>query len=212
VEFGDSDALVVGDPAYAIGNPLGLDLRGTLTDGIISAISREVTTEGRTLSVMQTNAALNSGNSGGPLINQYGQVVGINTVKMMSTVPHGSVEGLGFALPSTSVIYVVNDLLTYGYSRGEPSFGMTVYDALTQLPGGRQGLEIKDVSPGSCAESGGLKSGDFILTVDGQAVSRTADIIRLRRTHAVGDSMLFTVWRDGKELQLTLTLFVPETN
>ena len=210
VEFGDSDTLVVGDSAYAIGNPLGLNLRGTLTDGIISATSREVTAEGRTLAVMQTNAALNSGNSGGPLINQYGQVVGINTIKMMSTVTHGTVEGLGFALPSTSVIYVVNDLLTVGYSRGEPVIGITVYNALTPLPDGRQGLEILEVYPNSSAEEAGMQVGDFILTVDGQAVSNTHEVTRLRRTHAVGEQMTFTLWREGKVIEFELTLAIYE--
>ena len=206
VDFGDSDALVVGDPAYAIGNPLGVDLRGTLTDGIISATSREVTSSGRTLSVLQTNAALNSGNSGGPLINQYGQVVGINTIKMSSTVSSGSVEGLGFALPSNSVFYVVNDLLTYGYSRGEPTFGMMVVSIADDLGNGEFGLQIKSVNQNSPAEKAGLQAGDYILSVDGQQVPTSSDLIRLRRTHGFGDSMHFSVWRNGQHLEVDLTL------
>ena len=206
VDFGDSDALVVGDPAYAIGNPLGVDLRGTLTDGIISATSREVTSSGRTLSVLQTNAALNSGNSGGPLINQYGQVVGINTIKMSSTVSSGSVEGLGFALPSNSVFYVVNDLLTYGYSRGEPTFGMMVVSIADDLGNGEFGLQIKSVNQNSPAEKAGLQAGDYILSVDGQQVPTSSDLIRLRRTHGFGDSMHFSIWRSGQHLEINLTL------
>ena len=102
-EFGDSEDLVVGDPVYAIGNPLGYELRGTLTDGIVSAINRDVWVDGRTMNLIQTNAALNTGNSGGPLINVYGQVVGINTIKMTSS--YSNVEGLGFAIP-LSLIHI----------------------------------------------------------------------------------------------------------
>lgn len=116
--FGDSDQLVVGDKVYAIGNPLGVELRGTLTDGIVSAINRDVQVDGRTMTLVQTNAALNSGNSGGPLINACGQVVGINTIKMSSD--YSNVEGLGFAIPSASIRRLVNDLLTYGEVRPEP--------------------------------------------------------------------------------------------
>ena len=108
--FGDSDQLAVGDRVYAIGNPLGVELRGTLTDGIVSAINRDVWVDGRTMTLIQTNAALNSGNSGGPLINAYGQVVGINTIKMSSS--YSNIEGLGFAIPSASIRRLVNDLLT----------------------------------------------------------------------------------------------------
>src|SRR5699024_3392078 len=107
--FGDSDQLVVGDKVYAIGNPLGVELRGTLTDGIVSAINRDVEVDGRTMNLIQTNAALNSGNSGGPLINASGQVVGINTIKMSSS--YSNIEGLGFAIPSSSILRLVNDLL-----------------------------------------------------------------------------------------------------
>ena len=102
-EFGDSDSLRVGDTVVAIGDPLGVELRGTMTDGIVSAINRNLTTDGRTLTLIQTNAALNSGNSGGPLINCYGQVIGINTMKIGDYVSSAGVEGLGFAIPSTTV-------------------------------------------------------------------------------------------------------------
>ena len=123
-EFGDSDALTVGDPVYAIGNPLGVELRGTLTDGIVSAINRDVYVDGVTMTLIQTNAALNNGNSGGPLINVYGQVVGINTMKMGSSSTT-SVEGLGFAIPIASTAYMINDLIAYGEVHGEVAVSYT---------------------------------------------------------------------------------------
>lgn len=126
-EFGDSDALSVGDPVYAIGNPLGVELRGTLTDGIVSAINRDVDVDGVTMTLIQTNAALNNGNSGGPLINQYGQVIGINVMKMgMDRWSTASVEGLGFAIPIASSAYIVNDILRCGEVQGEPVLGISV--------------------------------------------------------------------------------------
>ena len=126
-EFGNSDLVQVGDTAYAIGNPLGVELRGTMTNGIISAVNRAVEVDGKTMTLLQTSAALNNGNSGGPLINEYGQVIGINTLKMSTTdSTEATVEGLGFALPISSVSFVVNDLIANGHYRGAPSLGITV--------------------------------------------------------------------------------------
>ena len=125
---------------------------------------------------------------------------------MSSTVSSGSVEGLGFALPSNSVFYVVNDLLTYGYSRGEPTFGMMVVSIADDLGNGEFGLQIKSVNQNSPAEKAGLQAGDYILSVDGQQVPTSSDLIRLRRTHGFGDSMHFSVWRNGQHLEVDLTL------
>ena len=150
-EFGDSDLLTVGDTVYAIGNPLGVELRGTLTDGLVSAIDRDVVVDGRVMTLIQTNAALNSGNSGGPLINQYGQVVGINVIKMTSE--YSNVEGLGFAIPSTSVERITNDILTWGEAQPEPLLGVTVYQEGAQLGTDLWGLEVIDVTRGSAAAS-----------------------------------------------------------
>ena len=155
--FGDSDQLVVGDKVYAIGNPLGVELRSLLTDGIVSAINRDVQVDGRTMTLVQTSAALNSGNSGGPLINACGQVVGINTIKMSSD--YSNVEGLGFAIPSASIRRLVNDLLTYGEVRPEPSFGVTVLQTGTRLEDDIWGLQVLEVTPGSAADLAGIREG-----------------------------------------------------
>ena len=111
-QFGVSDDLSVGDKVYAIGNPLGLELRGTFTDGIVSAVNRDVDVDGVTMTLIQTNAALNSGNSGGPLVNEYGQVVGVNTIKMMSG--YDTIEGLGFAIPTSLAVRWINEIIQSG--------------------------------------------------------------------------------------------------
>ena len=205
--FGDSDQLVVGDKVYAIGNPLGVELRGTLTDGIVSAINRDVWVDGRTMNLIQTNAALNSGNSGGPLINAYGQVVGINTIKMSSD--YSNVEGLGFAIPSASMARLVNDLLAYGEIQPEPSFGVTVLQTGTRLEDGVWGLEVLEVTPDSAADRAGIQAGDFILSANGREVTTSQELLRVRRQLYVGDQVTMELWRDGQRMEVTLTLTAP---
>ena len=202
--FGDSDFLTVGDKVYAIGNPLGVELRGTLTDGLVSAINRDVRVDNRTMTLIQTNAALNSGNSGGPLINEYGQVVGINTIKMSSA--YSSVEGLGFAIPSASIQRLVNDLLTYGETQPEPLLGITVNQTAVQLDGGARGLEVFEVSPGSAADLAGIREGDFIVSAGGEELSSSADLMWVRRQYHVDDQLPMTVWRQGETRDVILSL------
>ena len=205
--FGDSDQLVVGDKVYAIGNPLGVELRGTLTDGIVSAINRDVQVDGRTMTLVQTNAALNSGNSGGPLINACGQVVGINTIKMSSD--YSNVEGLGFAIPSASIRRLVNDLLTYGEVRPEPSFGVTVLQTGTRLEDDIWGLQVLEVTPGSAADLAGIREGDFVLAACGRPAETSQELLRIRRQLYVGDQVTMEIWRDGERMEVTLTLNDP---
>lgn len=203
-EIGDSDALSVGDTVYAIGNPLGVELRGTLTDGIVSAINRDVEVQGRNMTLIQTNAALNEGNSGGPLINVYGQVVGINTIKMMSF--SSNVEGLGFALPVRSVQKMVNDILDCGEVLPEPRLGITVLDMPKILPDGTQGVEVQDVSPDSAADKAGVKAGDVIVSAGGQSVTERHMLLSVRRQFHIGDDLPLTVWRNGEYLKVVLHL------
>ena len=203
-EFGVSDELSGGDPVYAIGNPLGLELRSTFTDGIVSAVNRDVDVDGVIMTLIQTNAALNSGNSGGPLINQYGQVVGINTIKMTSE--YSNVEGLGFAIPSTSVERIPNGILTWGEAQPEPLLGVTVYQEGVQLGTDLWGLEVIDGTRGSAAAGAGIQVGDYILSAGGEELRTSRDLLRVRRHSYLGDQLPVTLWRDGALLEVTLDL------
>lgn len=203
-EFGDSDLLTVGDPAYAIGNPLNYELLGTMTDGIISAVDRQMSVDGRVMTLLQTNAALNNGNSGGPLINQYGQVVGINVIKMSSA--DNAVEGLGFAIPSSTLDRAVNDLLTYGELQPEPVLGVTVISVAEEVEEGVWGLLVEFVTDGGAADLAGVQKGDVVLTADGEQMLSSQDLLRVRRHHYVGDELPMTLWRDGEIVEVVLAL------
>ena len=205
-EFGDSDLTMVGDQVYAIGNPLGVELRCTMTDGIISAISRDVLVEGRTLNVLQTTAALNNGNSGGPLINRYGQVVGVNTLKMSGsgTPDEATVEGLGFALPISHVCFVVNDIIATGKFHGVPTLGLMVLTR--ENADGSTYVSVESVTEGGAAEEAGIQAGDVITAVDGQSVAMVDDLMAIRRTHIVGETMTLSCLRDGQTHTFTVSL------
>ena len=206
VEFGDSELAEVGDQVYAIGNPLGVELRGTMTEGIISAINRNVELEGRTLNVLQTTAALNNGNSGGPLINRYGQVIGINTLKMSGTgaPDEATVEGLGFALPISSAYFVINDIIASGEYHGTPALGIMV--SAMETDNGDSLVMAISVLEGSSAEEAGVLPGDIILAVDGRSVQTTAELMAIRRGHAVGDTMTLTLLRDVNSFDVDVVL------
>ena len=199
-QFGDSETLRVGDTVVAIGDPLGVDLRGTMTDGIVSAINRDVTINGRTMNLIQTNAALNSGNSGGPLINCFGQVVGINTMKISAFTNQAGVEGLGFAIPSATVKEVVEQIMDYGYVPGRPTLGISVealsrfYQHFYRLPAG---LYITQVDAGSAAWNAGLQAGDILISIDDEALSGVDDLNRILCTRSVGDEVTLCVYRSG---------------
>ena len=177
------------DSVVAIGDPLGVELRGTMTDGIVSAISRDVQVDGRVMNLIQTNAALNSGNSGGPLINRFGQVIGINTMKIGTLADSSGVEGLGFAIPSATVKEIVNQLLSQGYVSGRPWLGIevesfsTFYQRFYRVP---KGVYVTDVQAGSPAEAADLRIGDIILAADGYGCTEYPALYpRPRRQHDI---------------------------
>ena len=208
-EFGDSTVLRVGDSVVAIGDPLGIELRGTMTNGIVSAINRDITTGGRTLTLIQTNAALNSGNSGGPLINCYGQVIGINTMKMGDIASSSGVEGLGFAIPSTTVKEIADQLISQGYVSGRPSLGLSgegvssFYQFYYRLP---SGMYIESIEEGSDAATKGLEAGDILISVDNVRVSSMEDLHLLLSNYAVGDTVQIVIYRGGRQYTADLIL------
>ena len=203
-EFGESDLLTVGDKVYAIGNPLGYELWGTMTDGIVSAVDRDVQVDGRTMTLIQTNAALNSGNSGGPLINEYGQVVGLNVIKMSSS--YFSIEGLGFAIPSATMDRVVDDLLATGEPQPQPVLGLSVRLEATQLSDRSQGLEVVEITPGGAADRAGVQVGDYVRSAAGHPLETSEDLLWVRRQKRLGDELDMTLWRDGEIVEVTLSL------
>ena len=203
-EFGQSSQLAVGDPVYAIGNPLGVELRATFTNGIVSAIDRDVDVDGVTMTLIQTNAALNSGNSGGPLVNQYGQVVGINTIKMMSD--YDTIEGLGFSIPTSLAAKWVNEIIRYGEIQPQPVLGVTILRIPETLPDGTTGLRVEEVVSGGSGDRAGIRAGDCIVAFDGQAVGRMEEILTIRHQHNVGDLVPIRIWRNGAYLDLTMKL------
>ena len=208
-QFGNSANLQVGDEVAAIGDPLGVELRGTMTNGIISAINRDITVEGRTMTLIQTNAALNSGNSGGPLINRYGQVIGINTMKIGAFTDKAGVEGLGFAIPSITVKEIVDQIIENGYVSGRPTLGITceelssMYRHYYRLP---NGLYINAVAKGSPAAAAGIVQGDVLISIDGVSVTDMETYNSILYSHQVGETLTVVVYRSGKQHTLRLIL------
>lgn len=208
-QFGDSSTLRVGDTVVAIGDPLGVKFRGTYTNGIISAINRDVDVDSHTMTLIQTNAALNSGNSGGPLINCYGLVIGINTMKIGAFTDSAGVEGLGFAIPSTTVKQIVDQLISQGYVSGRPTLGLegeslsVFYQHYYRLPAG---LYITRVDRGSDAFSKGIESGDILISIGSQRITTMNELKTAVYGYQVGDTVEVVIYRDGQQYRVSLTL------
>lgn len=204
--FGNSSDLVVGDYVVAIGNPLGT-LGGTVTDGIISALAREVTIENKNLTLLQTNAQISPGNSGGGLFNANGELIGIVNAKDSAT----EVEGIAFAIPINNVVGIIKDLKDYGYVTGKISTGMQFvdinsYDTAFYYNVNALGVYVLSVESGSNADQAGFKSGDMISEVNGTSVSSAAEIDKALENNKVGDTVTFTITRNGKQQNLSLEL------
>lgn len=193
--LGDSTSVQVGELAVAIGNPMGQEFSGSVTAGIISAVNRTMTIENRTYNLLQTDAAINSGNSGGALINQYGEVIGINSVKLSES----GVEGMGFAIAISEAKPIIDDLMSNGYVTGRPLVGISVQET-------KYGLFVASVQENSGAADAGLQEGDLIISVDGQKVSSTTEINDLRDQKKPGDTMVFRVLRDGEQIDANVVL------
>jgi len=206
--LGDSDTLMVGEPLYVIGNPLG-ELTYTLTSGLLSALDRDITLqdettgESKTVNMFQISAAVNSGNSGGPVYSARGEVIGVVTAKYGAT----GVEGIGFAVPINDAKYIADELITNGYVSGKAFFGISVQTVSPanaeyfQMP---QGAYVASVTEGSCADVAGIKIGDVITKLGGQTVTSRADLTHAKKGYRVGDEAEVEVFRAGETITLTV--------
>ena len=202
VILGDSDTLQAGELAVAIGNAMGT-LDDTVTVGVISAKSREIIRNGYHVDIIQTDAAINPGNSGGPLINSFGEVVGITNSKIITSTS----ENLGFAIPVNSVKKVIESIINYGMVVNRPYLGVTVqFITEGSYYGAPGGVFVAELVKDGPSEAAGLMIGDKIISLDGVEIKETGDIIRVRDSHEVGDQIDFVVERDGQEITLTLQI------
>ena len=212
-ELGDSSQIQVGERAIAIGNPLGMEFFGSVTQGIISAVNRSITVDNRTMSVIQTDAAINEGNSGGALVNAYGQIIGINSVKIASS----SVEGMGFAIPISEAKPIIEDLISHGYVKGRPVLGISARDVTKDMAarqGWPLGVQVMSTQVGSGAEIAGLEQGDIITKADGKDVKNFDDLTEIKDSHKPGDVMNLEVYKYStgltKKISVKLTEERPE--
>jgi len=211
VSLGDSENLQVGDQVAAIGNPLG-ELTNTLTVGYVSALDREINTDGAPINMLQTDAAINSGNSGGPLFDMYGNVIGITTAKFASS----QIEGLGFAVPINDAMYIVYDLIEYGYVTSRPWMGVSVKDmdsvtaSYYSLP---VGVYVGEVTEGGAADKAGVEAGDIIIGLGEREVTCYTDLSAALKKYKAGETAEMTLFRAGAELKVEITFDerIPET-
>ena len=201
-ELGNSDSVKVGEFSMAIGNPLGME--STVTAGIISAVNRTITSENRNYTVIQTDAAINSGNSGGALVNSKGQVIGINTLKLSGT----GIEGIGFAIPINSTVDIYKQLISDGKVK-RPYIGISGRDINEQTAKQYklvEGVYIVSVEPYSSAEKAGLKSYDVITEVDGNKITSMDELNEIKNSHKIGDIINLKVYRDNNYVDVQVTL------
>ncbi len=208
VTLGDSSTLNVGDHVLAIGNPLG-ELTFSMSGGMVSSVNRTINVDGTPFNMIQTDASINPGNSGGPLMNSYGEVVGIVSAKY-SSYSDESVEGLGFAIPINDVYAMIEDIMTNGYVTNKPYLGifggsMTEQMAAQYRYDISKGVFVYSVEEGSAAEKAGLQMGDVITKVDDTDISTMEDLTAVKKQYSAGDTVTFTVYRQGETITLSLT-------
>jgi len=201
VVFGDSDSLIVGELAVAIGNPLG-KLGGTVTEGIISALSRNIDIDGNMMTLLQTSAAVNPGNSGGGLFNGYGELVGIVNAKSSGS----DIEGIGFAIPVSIVKPIAESLIQYGYVIGRIEFGATLIDILDARTAMMYRVQATGVYVSRVDSDSPLRSGDRIISIDGKEIGSSADINEILESRKVGDVLSITLARNGNTTTVELEL------
>lgn len=204
-EFGDSDSLVVGETVIAIGNPYGLELAGTVTSGIVSALNRQIVIESFYMTLIQTDASINPGNSGGPLVNTYGQVIGITSSKIVES----GYEGIGFAIPMSGATKIIEELIQHGYIKNRPFIGITGSDIdknYAQIYSIPEGVYVEYVDPESDAYKKGLKHGDIIVAVDGVEIGSMAELDAEKNKKSPGDTLTLTVYRNTKKLEISVVL------
>ncbi len=203
--LGDSDILQVGDPAIAIGNPLG-ELGGTVTTGIISATDRQITIDDETMTLLQTDAAINPGNSGGGLFNADGNLIGIVNAKESST----GIEGLGFAIPITPAQDIITELMQNGSVTSRPALNVSLYDYTSNNQGQyskyEDGCYIVQIVKNGAADKAGLKQNDRILSFDSEQIQSTSDVKNVLKKHKIGDTIKMVVERDSKKITVEITL------
>lgn len=202
-DFADSDSVKVGEFAMAVGNPVNMD--STVTTGIVSAVNRKITdSDGKTYTCIQTDAAINSGNSGGALVNSEGKVIGINTLKLSGT----GIEGIGFAIPINSTTDITSQLIQYSKVK-RPFIGISGIDLNAETAKTYnlvEGVYVKSVEDFSAAEKAGLKAGDVIIEVEGKSIKTMNELNEVKNSHKIGDELKLKINRDGTEKEITLTL------
>ena len=202
-EFADSDSVKVGEFAMAVGNPVNMN--STVTTGIVSAVNRKITdSDGKTYTCIQTDAAINSGNSGGALVNSEGKVIGINTLKLSGT----GIEGIGFAIPINSTTDITSQLIQYSKVK-RPFIGISGIDLNAETAKTYnlvEGVYVKSVEDFSAAEKAGLKAGDVIIEVEGKSIKTMNELNEVKNSHKIGDELKLKINRDGTEKEITLTL------
>ena len=204
--LGDSTTLEVGDLAIAIGNPLG-ELGGSVTSGIISALDREMTIDGQTMTLLQTDAAVNPGNSGGGLFNANGDLIGIVNAKSSGE----NVEGIGFAIPISTATDIIDELIANGEVTSRPTLGVSLYNVEDEMTASQLGVDstgvyIVQIVDGGAADNAGLRSGDRIVSVDGSEVSSASDVRAALNKHKIGESISITVERNGQTQDFDVAL------
>ncbi len=204
-QMGSSSSLRVGELAVAIGNPLGQEFAGTTTQGIISGLNRSVTVDNKTMNLIQTDAAINPGNSGGALVNEYGALIGINTVKISSE----TLEGLGFAIPIDEVKPIVQELITNGYVTGRPVIGIggrAVTEEDAKAYNMKVGVYVSSMTPNGPAYLAGIKIGDIIVECDGEPIETVDDINEIKNKKNPGDELSLRMYRKGKYVTVRVIL------